>query len=128
MRVMNDSHESDSQHGPNVKAYLVIFGALAGFTLVSFLANYAAHPEQAWLSSYQAFAIIMIVAVVKAVLVAMFFMHLKWDWPRVYFMIVPVLILGVMMMLVLLPDIVLGWNWEFKKAGPQPPPAVEKSH
>jgi caa(3)-type oxidase subunit IV len=107
--------DTDSAHvhvheGPNVRAYLVIFGALAVFTLISFVANYAAHPEVGWITPYASFAIILIVAVVKAVLVAMFFMHLKWDWSRVYFMIVPVLILGTMMMFVLLPDIVLGWK------------------
>jgi caa(3)-type oxidase subunit IV len=103
-------HGSDAHAGPKVRAYLVVFGALAIFTLVSFLANYAAHPEQAWITTNQAFTIILLVAIIKAILVAMFFMHLKWDWTRVYFMIVPVLILGTMMMIVLLPDIVLAWN------------------
>jgi caa(3)-type oxidase subunit IV len=109
---MADSHvpEAHAHAGPNVRAYLVIFAALSVFTLVSFVANYAAHPDVAWITPYASFAIILIVAVVKAILVAMFFMHLKWDWGRVYFMIVPVLILGVMMMFVLLPDIVLGWH------------------
>jgi caa(3)-type oxidase subunit IV len=49
------------------------------------------------------------VAVCKAVLVGMFFMHLKYDWGKLYFIIVPISILGLMMMIVLLPDIVLAW-------------------
>ena len=102
----------DARDGSLVRVYLVIFLALAVFTLVSFVANYAAHPEQGWITPTQSFMIILGVAIVKAILVAMFFMHLKFDWGRVYFMIVPVLILGVMMMIVLLPDIVLAWKGE----------------
>jgi hypothetical protein len=55
--------------------------------------------------------LIMIVSVVKATLVALIFMHLKFDWGRLYFLVIPVLILGVMMMVVLLPDIVIGWHY-----------------
>jgi hypothetical protein len=54
--------------------------------------------------------VIMIVAVIKALCVAAIFMHLKFEWGKLYFLIVPVLILGVMMMVVLLPDIVIGWH------------------
>jgi caa(3)-type oxidase subunit IV len=107
---MTDSHSEEAHHGPNVKAYLVIFVCLAVFTLVSFVANYAAAKEQEWITPGISFVIILGVAVVKAILVAMFFMHLKWDWGRVFFMIVPVLVLGTMMMIVLLPDIVLAWH------------------
>ena len=37
-------------------------------------------------------------------------MHLKYDWGKLYFLIVPAFILGAMMMIVLLPDIVLAWH------------------
>ena len=50
------------------------------------------------------------VAVVKAFLVGLIFMHLKYDWGKLYFMIVPVFILGTMMMIVLMPDIVMAWQ------------------
>jgi len=87
---------------------MMIFGALIACTLVSFVANLAV--RYAGLSPIISFTIIMAVAVLKATLVGMYFMHLKWDWNRLYFMIVPALILGPMMMIVLLPDIVLGWR------------------
>jgi len=105
---MADAHSAEAHHGPEVKAYLVVFACLAVFTLVSFVANYAAHPEQGWITIEESFVIILGVAVVKAILVAMYFMHLKIDWKRVYFLIVPVLILGTMMAIVLMPDIVVG--------------------
>jgi len=114
--MAGEPQNPDAHNGPLVKLYLVIFAALAIFTLVSFVANYAAHREQGWLTTTQSFVIILGVAIIKAVLVAMFFMHLKFDWGRVYFMIVPVLFLGTMLVIVLLPDIVLAWK------GPNPPP------
>jgi caa(3)-type oxidase subunit IV len=106
---VTDSHavSSHGHAGANVNGYLIIFGALAIFTLLSFLVNFAVRSEH--FTATVGFILIMGVAVCKAVLVAMFFMHLKWDWGRLFFMIIPVLILGTMMIIVLLPDIVLSW-------------------
>lgn len=89
----------------HTKLYLVVFAALAVFTAISFFVN-AIFPKH----SMTAAAIIMAVAVIKAVLVGMIFMHLKWDWGKLYFMIVPAFILGTMMMMVLMPDFVLAWH------------------
>jgi caa(3)-type oxidase subunit IV len=103
----SDGH-AEAHHGPNIGAYLAVFGALAICTLISFVANLAVRQEV--MGAHLSFAIIMGVAVLKAVLVAMIFMHLKWDWKRVYIMIVPALILGPLLVIVLLPDIVLAWK------------------
>jgi caa(3)-type oxidase subunit IV len=103
------SHAAEGHHaGPNVNAYLVIFGALVVFTLISFVVNFTVRHEH--ITAAVGFVIILGVAVCKAVLVAMYFMHLKWDWGRVFFMIIPVLILATMAGLVFLPDQVLVWN------------------
>jgi cytochrome c oxidase subunit 4 len=104
------SHAADAHaaHGPNLQAYLVVFGALCGFTLASFLFNAMAHAEI--ISHFFSFVLILSVAIIKATLVAMFFMHLKWDWAKLYYLIFPVLILAVMMGVVFLPDIVLAWH------------------
>jgi caa(3)-type oxidase subunit IV len=106
---MTDSHahSAEGHAGPAVRAYLIIFGALVVFTLISFVVNAAVRSEH--FTAAVGFVIILGVAVCKAVLVAMFFMHLKWDWGQLFFMIIPVLILGTMMIIVLLPDIVLSW-------------------
>jgi hypothetical protein len=42
--------------------------------------------------------------------VALIFMHLKFDFGRLYCIIIPVSIMAVMMIIVLLPDIVIGWH------------------
>jgi cytochrome c oxidase subunit 4 len=98
----------DEHHGPGVRAYLVIFSILALFTLVSFFANYFQRHEV--LTPHESFVIILGVAVVKACLVGIYFMHLILDWRKVYYLLVPAFILGTMMMIVLLPDIVLAWH------------------
>jgi len=102
---MTEAHDPHAHHGPDVKSYLVVFGALAVFTLVSFVVNYFTG-----VGSTVGLVIIMAVAVVKAVLVAAYFMHLKYDWGKLFFMIIPCLILATMLVVVLLPDIVLAWR------------------
>jgi cytochrome c oxidase subunit IV len=113
---MSDHHAAE-HHGPNLQAYFVVFGALCIFTLVSFVVNEMVRSHI--LSAHMGMAIIMAVAVCKAVLVCMFFMHLKYEWSKLYFLIVPVAILGVMMMIVLMPDGVVGWPDD-------PAPVLEK--
>ena len=105
---MSDTHHPEAHHGPGLKAYLVIAGALSVFTAVSFIVNYFVRGES--LSPTTGFIIILSVAVCKATLVAMYFMHLVVDWTKVYYFIIPAFILGIMMMVVFLPDIVLGWH------------------
>jgi cytochrome c oxidase subunit 4 len=109
----HDSHTDvpdapGAHHGPGVKAYLVIFTALALFTLVSFVANYYARKDV--ITHVQSFVIVLGVAIVKACLVGAYFMHLVLDWRRLYYLLVPAFILGTMMIIVLLPDIVLAWR------------------
>jgi len=102
-------HSSAHDHAqPNIMNYIVIGVALAVFTAVSFVVNYFVVVQEV-LHPNTGFAIIMGVAVVKAMLVAIYFMHLNFDWKKVGFMIVPAFILGAMMMFVLMPDIVLAW-------------------
>ncbi len=100
-------HDTPDHHGPTIQAYMVVFGALCGFTLISFVANYFATVQHS-ISAQTSMAIILGVAVCKATLVCMYFMHLKFEWGQLYFIIVPVGILAVMMMIVLMPDIVVG--------------------
>lgn len=103
-----ESHDTHGDHSATVKMYMAVFGALVVFTLISFVANSAARSEA--ISVGTSFTIILAVAVVKALLVAMFFMHLKFDWIRVYMIIIPALILGPLLVIVLLPDIVFAWR------------------
>jgi cytochrome c oxidase subunit IV len=105
---MSDAHASHEHAGPRVQAYLVVGGALSCFTAISFLVNVFVRRQD--ISPALGFVIILGVAIVKACLVGAYFMHLKYDWKKVGFLIVPAFILGAMMMMVLMPDIVLAWH------------------
>jgi caa(3)-type oxidase subunit IV len=101
---MSESHEH-AHHGPDVALYFKVFGALAICTALSFVVNLGYPPPNTTGAS-----IIMGIAVLKAALVGYIFMHLKWDWKNLYFLIVPLFILGAMMMFVLMPDILYAWR------------------
>jgi heme/copper-type cytochrome/quinol oxidase subunit 4 len=105
---MTDSH-SHAAHGPaDTRPYIVVFVALCLFTAVSFVVNVFVRGGH--ISTGTGFVIILGVAVVKALCVATIFMHLKWDWGRVYFLVIPALVLAPMLVFALLPDLVIYWN------------------
>jgi caa(3)-type oxidase subunit IV len=110
--MAHDGHTpgGHDDHAATVRAYMIVFVCLAFFTFCSFAANYIAAPEHAWISKSTSFVIILLVSIAKASLVGWIFMHLKFDWRKLYFMIVPAFILGAMMMMVFLPDMVLAWQ------------------
>jgi caa(3)-type oxidase subunit IV len=93
-----------AEHGPNFQTYIAVFIALSVCTGLSFLAN------MIFGQGHTSMVIIMVVAVVKATLVAMIFMHLKFDWSKLYCIVIPVCAMAVMIVIVLLPDIVFAWH------------------
>ena len=107
---MADTHAAtdhhDDHHAGLFKIYMVVASVLAVCTASSFVFNYLVHEKT--LSVVMGFVLILGVAVLKAFLVGFYFMHLKWDWRLLYFIIVPVFILGVMMVIILMPDCVIG--------------------
>jgi caa(3)-type oxidase subunit IV len=104
--------EGHKHHGPTLGLYLGVAAVLGVFTASSFIFNYMVRHDA--LSKMGGLWLILGVAVCKAVLVAAFFMHLRYDWFKLYFLIVPALILAVMMIIVLTPDMVLAWRPLFK--------------
>jgi cytochrome c oxidase subunit IV len=103
--------QEHAAHGPNFQMYITVFIILCVFTGLSFVFNeLARHDIIAYGTSV---ALIVIVAVLKALCVAAIFMHLRFDWNRLYCIIIPVSIMAVMMMIVLLPDIVIAWHHGF---------------
>ncbi len=114
---MNESHAAE-HHGPGIKAYMVVFVALSIFTGISFIVNSAVRGGS--ITPHAGFTIILGVAIVKAVLVGTYFMHLIVDWPKLYYLIFPTFILGAMFIVVLLPDIVLSWKTASAETAPVP--------
>jgi len=65
-------------HGPNVRAYLTVFGALLFLTVVTVLVSY-------WhLPIAMAVAVALAIATLKSALVAAIFMHLKGERAIIY--------------------------------------------
>jgi len=112
---MSDQHPAPRDANAQFRAYINIFILLCVFTAVSFVCNFLV--QKGVLTHLTSAAIIMLVAIIKAGCVAYIFMHLNHDWKTVYCIMVPVIIMGIMMMIVLMPDGVLGW--------PSAPPAVK---
>ena len=54
--------------------------------------------------------IIVGIAIVKATLVAGIFMHLKFDWGKLYCIILPECVVTVMMVIILSIDTTLAWH------------------
>ena len=91
---------ADEHTGHHVN-YLMVFGALCVFTLLSWLAD-----VQSIIESKVAIAVIVLaVAAAKASCVMAFFMHLKFEGRWKYILLAPTIILAVGLPLALLPDI-----------------------
>lgn len=120
---MSDPHASHQAHGQSDpghadhghdgheghisdKTFIKVFGALLICTAVSFATNQIFGAG----SPAANFAIIAMVAIVKALLVVTFFMHLKIDWRKLFVFIVPAMILAPLIIIVLWPDLVLAWR------------------
>ena len=94
----------DEHAGPSFQTYLFVFYALSVCTALSFFVNFALG------HNLTSAGIIMIVAVVKASMVAAIFMHLKFDWGKLYCIILPVCVVTVMMVIILSIDATLAWH------------------
>jgi cytochrome c oxidase subunit IV len=111
---MTEEHGHGGHAGPSYTAYMTVAAALAIFTAVSFIVNHFVTTHV--IERYVGFTIILGVAVCKALLVGAVFMHLRWEWGKLYYMIVPAFILGTMMMMVLMPDAVITWVRDHQEA------------
>lgn len=94
-------HDHDS-HGGNGK-YWVVFGCLVGLTLISFFVGGNEDLKQN--SPQVAWATMMAVSCGKALLVMLFFMHLKWEANWKYVLTIPATIMSIFLVMMLVPDV-----------------------
>ncbi len=83
--------EHAQQRRPN---YLLVFGILAGFTLIETLVSYV---QQAAIR----LPVLLVLSAVKAVLVLLYFMHLKMDSKVFSYLFVAGLVLSIPLILVM---------------------------
>ena len=105
---MADPHDHSDAPDEHFSLYVKVFVFLAVCTALSFIFNALARGDVISVGASAGF--ILFIAVIKAAAVVWIFMHLKWDWRKVYFLITPLLILCFMMIMILLPDLVLAWK------------------
>ena len=90
-----------SQRESTAMVFPIVFLMLCGLTGLSFwIANSALMDNRgvAWLA-------MIAVSIAKASLVVMFFMHLWWEKQWKYALTVPALIMGILLVVLLIPDI-----------------------
>ena len=87
----------------HTKLFLGVFAMLALLTLVSFaVANSSLmdHPPTGW-------TIMMAISVAKALLVVLFFMHLRWETNWKYILTIPAAVMSFVLVFMLVPDIAM---------------------
>ena len=90
---------SSSAH-PTARAYLAIYGWLLGLTALEVGVVLAGWPRVAIVT------ILIATALSKALLIALYFMHLKFDRPLVWLLPGIPVVLGIIFVLALFPDVV----------------------
>lgn len=95
-------HDSVEEHESHVGTYLKVFVTLAVLTAVEYF--YA----RIFKDSFSILILgLAVLALVKAGMVGLYFMHLKFEGRWVYYMIVPACILALILVMALYPDITL---------------------
>ncbi|QEG36976.1 cytochrome C oxidase subunit IV family protein [Bythopirellula goksoeyrii] len=96
-----DSHEGEHQH--DIRLFIGIFIALCVLTTMSFLTYFPFWRTHVPVEVSRAF--MMAVSCTKAMLVIMFFMHLKWEANWKWVLTVPASIMSLLLILALIPDV-----------------------
>jgi cytochrome c oxidase subunit 4 len=95
--------QAETEHG-GLSLYLTVFVALCVLTACSFW-TYSDLWPSALDSPHIKRAFMMAVSCTKAMLVILFFMHLKWEANWKWVLTIPALMMSIFLMLVLVPDI-----------------------
>jgi cytochrome c oxidase subunit 4 len=95
-------HAHGADHAGHVRTYLRVFLSLLIFTLIEY---FYAHWFKDW---FVALVLgLMTWAIIKATLVGLYFMHLKFEGKWVYGMLVPAGILATILVVALIPDVAM---------------------
>jgi cytochrome c oxidase subunit 4 len=101
--MSNPTHDDhDESHG-SIRLYLGVFLALCALTTLSFLTYFPWWREAVPTEMSQ--LLMMAVSCTKAMLVIMFFMHLKWEANWKWVLTVPASIMSALLIFALIPDV-----------------------
>lgn len=95
------AHDGAAGHegGSSVKAYMVVFGSLAVLTLIEVLI-----PTQFGFPKTVQIVLLVALALWKALLVALYYMHLRYEPQRLKWMVVAPLPLAVILVMAVLTE------------------------
>lgn len=100
---MSEHHDDHSgEHHGSYSTYMAVFVALLILTAMSFFIGNSSIKETA---PTVAWAAMMAVSCGKAMLVMLFFMHLKWEANWKYVLTIPASLMSIFLVLMLVPDI-----------------------
>jgi cytochrome c oxidase subunit 4 len=121
----HDGHNHEGHGGTGI--YIAIFVALCVLTTFSFLTYFDFWRNHVPIEISRAF--MMAVSCTKAMLVIMFFMHLKWEANWKWVLTVPASIMSALLILALVPDVGLRMrhaSYERLRFSSEEPAAVDK--
>ena len=124
MTEQNESRHDAHSRGSTSK-FLTVFVVLLIMTAISFIVG---NNEAIMSTPPIGWTIMFAVSCAKAMLVLLFFMHLKWEANWKYVLTVPASIMAIFFLLMLFPDIMYRThNYSTRRwlYAPQPPPTVE---
>ncbi len=98
-----NSATQEHEHHEGVSIYIAVFLALCFLTSMSFLTYFDFWRERVPVEASRVFMIA--VSCCKALLVILFFMHLKWEANWKWVLTIPASLMAIFLMLVLIPDI-----------------------
>ena len=96
-----DAINRDATGNSNTKVFLFVFLMLCALTGISFWVANSYLME----NRIVGWSAMMLVSVAKALLVILFFMHLWWERAWKYVLTIPALFMGVLLVLLLVPDV-----------------------
>ena len=96
-----DAINRDATGNSNTKVFLFVFLMLCALTGISFWVANSYLME----NRVVGWSAMMLVSVAKALLVILFFMHLWWERAWKYVLTIPALFRGVLLVLLLVPDV-----------------------
>ncbi len=103
MTDTTSEHQDDHEHHGGVGIYIFVFVALCVLTTMSFLTYSDLWRQHVPVEISRAF--MMAVSCTKAMLVIMFFMHLKWEANWKWVLTVPASVMAALLIFALVPDV-----------------------
>jgi cytochrome c oxidase subunit 4 len=117
--IETKSVDGDPSEKSNTKVFLFVFLMLCVLTALSFWVANSYLME----NKVVGWAAMMMVSVAKAMLVILFFMHLWWERAWKYILTIPALFMGLLLVLLLVPDVgyrYLTYSKDRRENAPEP--------